>query len=209
MTLAAATSPSSQQRHVWAGNNDDVKGRWADVPLRREKGPKGGRATGGGTAAASGARVLCLHAFGSTGDDFRKRAAPLRRLLRDAIDEEAGWCFLDGPAELPDGGRAWWTLHDQLTDGSFFTQTAEYDGVDVFYDAVREVERHRGPFALIVGFSQGTSAPGLLPSLRGCVLMSGFPPRDPRTALPLTGLRVPSLHVMSADDTTVPRVRGV
>eukprot|EP01062_Namystynia_karyoxenos_P042072 TRINITY_DN30718_c0_g1_i1.p1 TRINITY_DN30718_c0_g1~~TRINITY_DN30718_c0_g1_i1.p1 ORF type:complete len:329 (+),score=64.36 TRINITY_DN30718_c0_g1_i1:67-987(+) len=187
---------------------------------RRLAAQRGGRAKPGSSAPA--VRVLCLHAFGSSADEFRKRTAQLRRQLRDVAPEDC-WVYLDGPRQVDDG-RAWWTypgragerqrsLAEQFAEGSFL-QAAQYLGVDDFLQLVKDADARQGPFQLAVGFSQGgvavagAHAAGALPSLRGAVFMSAFPPRDP-TLHPPGGaaggpLPLPTLHVCSAADNCVP-----
>ena len=150
------------------------------------------------------AQVLCLHGKRQDGEIFSQRLERLTRRLAPVAD----FTFVDAPflLELEEGQsvpmRAWWR-GDAASD----------DELAAACRAIREA--HVGPVDGIIGFSQGAALGALLAATRadgpgaavpalaalkfllvaGAFAMPGFP-----------GARqddLPSLHVMSAQDTCV------
>ena len=84
----------------------------------------------------------------------------------------------------------------------------EYVGIQDSIEAVRKWGLEHGPIDGIIGFSQGAAFASLLvaqsdPVLSGVkfvVLMSGFPPRDPRFMLPEQKISMPALCIYGKTD---------
>ena len=150
------------------------------------------------------AQVLCLHGKRQDGEIFSQRLEKLTRRLAPVAD----FTFVDAPflLELDQGQtvpmREWWR-----------GQAASDDDLGAACAAIREA--HGGPFDGIIGFSQGAALGALLAATRadgpgasvpalaalkfllvaGAFVMPGFP-RALQEDLP-------SLHVMSVQDTCV------
>jgi pimeloyl-ACP methyl ester carboxylesterase len=147
----------------------------------------------------------------------------LRELMADVLSVFAkqnwAWDVVDAPnaatgppleafaRRWPQGPyREWWNAIER------FDGTVEYVGLDRSIDFVRETLAKRGPYDLVIGYSQGSALATILTALaergdlapsdagwRGVVLFnSGPPPRDSRI-LPLfrgRPLKTPSVHVL-------------
>mmetsp|Transcript_47602 Transcript_47602/g.112024 ORF Transcript_47602/g.112024 Transcript_47602/m.112024 type:complete len:291 (+) Transcript_47602:159-1031(+) len=168
-----------------------------------------------GAAAASAprrVRVLCLHAYGSTPQDFSIRLSPLTKLVNKlgAREFEVDWVFLPGPHSHVGDGQVWWHYPgwDHVEDPQGFLRARRYTGCEDFLRAV-DSETQRGHFDGVIGFSQGAVAAAVLigqrpNSLSWAVFFSGFPPRDPDLALPPEPLQLPTLHIWGIQDQIVP-----
>lgn len=151
------------------------------------------------------------------------RGAMLRELMADVLsafsDQGWEWDFVDAPnaatgppleavaKRWPKGPyREWWNAIERSDGG------VEYVGLDRSIDFVREALAKRGPYDLVIGYSQGSALATILtalaergdlapgnPGWRGVVLFnSGPPPRDFRILPLFQGgpLTSPSVHVL-------------
>lgn len=150
-------------------------------------------------------RVLCLHGYRQSGATFRAKTGALRKRLRPHAELD----YLDAP-HAADGGRAWWRASD---DGS------AYAGLDASVALVRSHLADHGPYAGVLGFSQGATFASLLAGLAGAeeagalaqlrfaVLASGFASRADahKDAGWYADIHLRSLHVWGEADERVPK----
>lgn len=129
-------------------------------------------------------KVLCLHGYTQNGELFRRRSAVLRKDLKNVAD----MVYIDAPIVIPPdrldfapsdltdaGPLCWWLMN---ADGS------EYEHYEKFVDSINTVWKEKGPFDVILGFSQGATAAALAaqfvtPSPRFTIIFSGFLPYAP------------------------------
>lgn len=152
----------------------------------------------------SSVRILCLHGYRQNAATFRMKSGALRKALRHVAELE----YLDAP-HAADRGRAWWK---STPDG------AEYAGFDESVALVRTHIDETGPYAGVLGFSQGATFASLLAGLAGQpdagplaqlrfgVVVCGFPSRARAhtEADWYTGVALPTMHVWGEGDEHVP-----
>ena len=139
-------------------------------------------------------RVLCLHGFGETAASMRARVAPLAAKLHDVE-------FVVPPSDDP-----WWRASSLLWP--------TYVGWETTLASMQDFVAQRGPFAGVLGFSQGGCLAALLCAaqpqwFKFAVIVGGFKSRDARHAgLFERRISVPSLHVIGEQDFFVLRMMG-
>lgn len=173
-------------------------------------------------------RVLCLHGW-------RTNAAILRAQtdgLRKALGSEAEFVYLNAPFKAPGPAdelvRAffpketeffqWWDAVKRNADTTTSRDRSvySYEGLEHTLDTLVAQIHARGPFDVVLGFSQGAALTTLLTAhfqrmyhevpWALCVLVSGFDPRAVETtelmreAYPLGTVDMPSIHVIGSAD---------
>eukprot|EP00039_Didymoeca_costata_P019852 m.339173 g.339173 ORF g.339173 m.339173 type:complete len:274 (+) comp18693_c0_seq1:128-949(+) len=168
-------------------------------------------------------KILCLHGFLQSGEVFRTRIGSTRKALKS----KAEFFFIDGPVEVTDeeaesvgitsrdGGRAWWKVISPTT-----TQD-QGDDFQPAYDTIQAAVKETKP-DILLGFSMGASAiglflsrasqwePELLEGISGCILFSGFLPKESVWAEQVK-LKLPaitSLHLYGKADSIVDMSRS-
>ena len=143
-------------------------------------------------------RVLVLHGRLQSASLLHGRLAPLQRRLAGV----AQLVFADAPCVVPGSElREWWP-----------GEAASTSDVDAAVASAAAAWAARGPFDAILGFSQGAAVAFLCcarggaayAGLRGVVLASGYAPSSADGDEAATKLALPSLHLMSEDDASVP-----
>ncbi|KAG8464790.1 hypothetical protein KFE25_010158 [Diacronema lutheri] len=158
-------------------------------------------------------RVLCLHGYTQDAERFSR---VLSLGLRPHVRDVAELVFVDAPhaARDPAGGRAWW--HPELVS-SGASKSWAYGGWEETLDFLRDVDRARGPFEGLLGFSQGAAvasslaahltSPSAKPSVsfRFAILAGGFAYRGQGAGALFRHkpLRMPSLHLYGERDKLV------
>lgn len=173
-------------------------------------------------------RILCLHGWRTSGHVLRQQTAGLRRVLGTSDTE---WHFLDGTFDARGAARdevletfgrdqpyfEWWDAV-QRDDGTYF-----YEGLEQTLQRVEQYVDDRGPFDVVLGFSQGAALTSTLTAhcqAQGrpipwhlCVCVAGFRPRSVQTdQLFIEGsalIDVPSIHVVGTADPLAKSTRNL
>eukprot|EP00931_Biecheleriopsis_adriatica_P048055 TRINITY_DN27754_c0_g1_i2.p2 TRINITY_DN27754_c0_g1~~TRINITY_DN27754_c0_g1_i2.p2 ORF type:complete len:215 (+),score=43.87 TRINITY_DN27754_c0_g1_i2:58-702(+) len=160
-------------------------------------------------------RVLCLQPKGGSGDKFLQRLERVRQAAGDGWE----WHCIDAPHEL-DGPEdlQWWI---NPPGERSYTATA-YTGDDVAISKVESAWAERGPFDVLLGFSQGAMLSAMVIARgalgdgnvkpRGAVLMGAATPKPHEELLrrfgDSAGEKPLSLHCLSREDTINPSEMG-
>lgn len=181
------------------------------------------QATGTPATMPKKLNILVLHSFRQNARVMRART----RKLRQALEEDTTLIFANAPLPYDPTGevrdavlaafgrlqdtehqRCWWNADESNTT---------YEGIELSFAYIKQMDDLYGPFDGIVGFSQGGALAGLLAamreelglSLRFVVCISGFPSRaDAHRSLLQPGkIALPSLHIVGANDILVDPTR--
>ncbi len=153
--------------------------------------------------------LICLHGFGSSGDDLIQLAAPLKATLGN-LGETLAVYSPHGPATTPDGfGRQWfrdmgWTFRDAQGLSSLTPQ------LDSFITQVAETYNIPTANIALLGFSQGgmtllhclpqlTNQPGAVITCCGAISVAPSFPPNLHTKPPLLILHGEDDDVLPAD----------
>lgn len=121
--------------------------------------------------------VVCLHGFGSNGDDLFGLIAPLEAALPEEKQGQTAYFCPNGPLEIDFGGRAWfsdknWTFRDRKGIGQ--AQELIWDYIEATILPLGITPEN----IILLGFSQGAMtalflAPRLPHKLGGVIAHSG------------------------------------
>eukprot|EP00775_Hariotina_reticulata_P006901 gene6901-7117_t len=187
-----------------------------------------------GPAIGRKLKMLCLHGFLQNSDIFRMRIGSMRKGLKSRVE----FCFQDAPfhaastltekqiSELGGGsnGLTWFQWQDLGPDKrpSLAVKYSHWD--DTYRTLCSAMKEHQPD--VIFGFSQGATAAALflaalqtaqrqgqdvdVPLPKGCVVCSGFLPRDPEYVALLEAAKVdvPALFVIGDTDSIIPPARS-
>lgn len=172
-------------------------------------------------------RLLFLHGWSQNGKLASDRTGPLRRKLKHLADIY----YPTAPHALPivEGGRtnarSWFYYREDNREVPTENVGFDFETPVLFleWEASKEylatfVAEHGGPFDGVIGFSQGAvtahqlcleslldPSTATLPGIKFAILVAGFPTiHAPTHAASLAPLPLPSLHISSENDTTVP-----
>ena len=165
-------------------------------------------------------KVLCLHGYTQNGPLFARKASAIRKALAKFGYESY---FLSGPvsvsqedltfdAEDTSDMLSWWVTNEM---------DPNYYNLDQAFASIKEAAENHGPFAGVLGFSQGAGLAAVVashiqtlapshPALQFCVLYSGFrlkPEQYQHFYEPK--ITTPSLHVLGSLDTIVSEERSM
>ena len=189
------------------------------------------------TDTVAGPKILCLHGYTQNGSIFKKKLAGLEKYIKqhcpNAVftfptaphEAQEEWVTLD-EEDLAVGGaavqsRSWWAKTPSAADGAEMTMgvkmtegvkmkvgPSSYGGWDKSLELLEGVRMTKGPFDVVLGFSQGAAAAALLAvawKVPACVTAGGYVARGHplAAALELGEHPVRTLHAAGANDTLV------
>lgn len=148
--------------------------------------------------AAAPTKLLFIHGYTQTGTLFRAKTGALQKALSKALSISPEQMYFPSgpmrlrPSDMPgdvvlpnndddgDGGEyyGWWR-HDKATD--------TYVGIDATWSFLAQYLRTHGPFAGVLGFSQGAALAAML----AAALEPSRRPTCPAMAAPITGVEHP------------------
>ncbi len=137
-------------------------------------------------------RVLCLHGFRTNADLFRMQMRGVEQQLHAVEGTPFDFSYIDAPHPISGSAppglpaamlpslREWWSSDGTDTDNSYENgwRSTSCVGIERSIEYCEQYIRERGPFDVIVGFSQGAAMAGILVGRRQ-VPEQNRPPRPP------------------------------
>lgn len=169
-------------------------------------------------------KVLCLHGFTQNGPLFARKSSAVRKALKK-IGYETVFVTAPFPVEISD--VSFEIQQQSLNDGNMCTwwntnkSRPKYYNFDGAFDVVRTTIESEGPFAGVMGFSQGAALAGIM-----CQHIHNLHPSQPRLKFGLFfcgfkvmvpehrhfyshPISVPTMHILGSLDTIVPEKRAM
>ena len=168
-------------------------------------------------------RILCLHGFGQSAAEFRKKTGALRKKVKGVAE----FTFINAPHLIPEcehsranglGDRFGWWRFDKNAPKDEHGHGLRYVGWERSIDFLKAFVIREGPFDGVLGFSQGAAMCGVLSSsncapfdsFKFAICFSGFVPRDERLqGLMQRGAAPPGFHCLGDGDEIIEKSRSL